>query len=108
MAKEKFQPTQEEIEISRIKLPRPPELLCVVEEMVGGDRMRAKCDDGRTRICRIPGKLRKRVWIRTGDLILAEPWKVQSNERANVTFRYTPTQAGWLRRKGYTKNISVE
>ena len=107
MAKEQ-QPTQEEIEISRIKVPRPPELLCVVEQMVGGDRVRAKCDDGNERICRIPGKLRKRVWIRAGDLILVEPWIVQSNERGNITFRYTSTQANWLKRKGFVRTISIE
>ena len=107
MAKE-IEKTQEEIEISRIKVPRQPEVLCVVEQMVGGDRVRANCDDGNKRICRIPGKLRKRVWIKNGDLILVEPWKVQSHIRGDIAFRYTPTQANWLRRKGYVKTISVE
>ncbi len=102
------EPTQEEIEISRIKIPRGPEVLCIVEQMVGGDRMKAKCDDGNERICRIPGKMRKRVWIRSGDLILVEPWKVQSNIRGDVAFRYTSTQAGWLKRKGFVKTISIE
>lgn len=107
MAKE-IQQTQEDLEISRIKIPRSPEVLCVVEQMVGGDRIKAKCDDGNERICRIPGRLRKRVWIRTGDLILVEPWSVQSNKRGDVVFRYTSTQAGWLKRKGFVKTISIE
>src|SRR3989338_1211594 len=101
MAKEKDQPSPEEIEISRIKIPRQPEVLCVVEQMVGGDRIKAKCDDGNVRICRIPGKLRKRVWINPGDLILVDPWIVQSNIRGNVVFRYTSTQANWLRKKNF-------
>ena len=108
MGKDKNQPTQEEIEISRIRVPRQPEVLCVVESMVGGDRMRAKCDDGNDRICRIPGKMRKRVWIRTGDLILVKPWVVQSNERADIVFKYTSTQANWLKRKGYVKGMIIE
>lgn len=108
MGKDKNQPTQEEIEISRIRVPRQNEVLAVVESMVGGDRLRAKCDDGNERICRIPGKMRKRIWIRAGDLILVEPWVVQSNERGDVAFKYTSTQANWLRRKGYVKGMIIE
>jgi translation initiation factor 1A len=108
MGKDKNQPTQEEIEISRIRVPRSPEVLGVVEAMVGGDRLRAKCDDGNDRICRIPGKMRKRIWIRTGDLILLKPWVVQGNEKADVIFKYTSTQANWLRRKGYVKGMVIE
>ena len=96
------------MEISRIRLPRGGQVLGVVETMLGADRVRARCADGKVRICRITGKLRKRVWIRTGDLILVEPWKVQSDERADIKFRYTGTQANWLKRKGYVEAISFE
>lgn len=102
MAKD-VEPTQEEIEISRTRIPRNNEILGTVEIMLGGDKMRVKCNDGNTRICRIPGKLRKRVWIRVGDLVLVEPWSTQSNERADIIFRYTSTQANWLRRKNFIK-----
>ena len=104
----KKEPTKEEIEISRIRLPREGECLGVVEAMVGGDRMMVICDDGNRRICRIPGKLRKRVWIKPGNLILIKPWKVQSDKRGDVIFRYTLTQVNWLKRKGYVKNIQIE
>ena len=107
MGKDKFQPTQEELEISRIRIPRLPEVLGSVEMLVGGDKMKVKCDDGNERLCRIPGKLRKRVWIRAGDLVLVKPWTVQSNERGDIAFRYTHTQAGWLKRKGFVKTIEI-
>ncbi len=97
------EPTQEEIEISRTRLPRGSEVLGMVEMMLGGDKLRVKCNDGNTRISRIPGKLRKKVWIRVGDVVLVEPWTTQSNERADVVFRYTPTQANWLRRRSFIK-----
>ena len=108
MPKKKFQPTEEQIEISRIRTPSNGEVLGSVELMLGGDKLRVRCDDGNTRICRIPGRLRKRVWIRTGDLVLVQPWIVQTNERGDVVFRYTSTQANWLRRKGYVKTFSIE
>lgn len=102
------QPTLEEIELSKIRIPRKTEVLGIIEQMLGGDKLRVKCDDSNNRICRIPGKLRKRVWMKPGDLVLVEPWSIQSNERADVVFRYTSTQANWLRRKGYVKTIFVE
>ena len=106
MGKKKFEPTPEEIELSRIRTPKQGEVLGVVEMMLGADKVRAKCDDGFTRIGRIPGRLRKRVWIKSGDLILIEPWKIQTNERGDIIFRYTSTQANWLRRKGFVKTLS--
>ena len=107
MAKEQ-QPTKEELELSRIRIPRPPEVLGVVEQMLGGDKLKVKCDDGNERICRIPGKFRKRIWINAGDLVLVEPWKVQSDKRGDIIFRYTSTQANWIKRKGFVKTISFE
>ncbi len=95
----------EEMEISRIRTPRKGEVLCLIDTMLGGDRMRARCTDGNERICRIPGRLRKRVWMRPGDVILVKPWEVQGTERGDVAFRYTGTQANWLKRKGLLKEI---
>jgi translation initiation factor 1A len=96
----------EEEEISRIRIPKQGEVLATVELMLGSDKMRVRCDDGKERIARIPGKLRKRVWIKVGDLILLQPWKVMTDRRGDVVWRYTKTQANWLQRKGYLKNIS--
>ncbi|MEM5870280.1 MAG: translation initiation factor eIF-1A [Candidatus Aenigmatarchaeota archaeon] len=102
MAK-KDEQTQEELEIARIRIPKEGEVLGRVEMMLGGDKLRVVCEDGNVRICRIPGKLRKKIWILVGDLVLVQPWKVQSNERGDIIFKYTPTQEGWLKRKGFIK-----
>ena len=100
--------TQEQIEIARIKMPRGKEVLCVIDVMLGNDRVRARCSDGNERICRIRGKLRKRVWMRPGDMILVEPWPVQSDQRGDVIYRYTTTQTNWLKRKGKVEGISLD
>jgi translation initiation factor 1A (aeIF-1A) len=55
------------------------------------------CADGKTRTGRIPGKIRKRMWMREGDLVIVKPWSFQ-DERADVNFRYTKTQATYLSR----------
>ena len=99
---------QIEEEIARIRIPRKGEVLAIATSMLGAGKIMVECDDGFTRIGRIPGKIRKRVWIRQGDLILVEPWTVQTNERADIIWKYTRTQANWLKRKGYLKKISLE
>lgn len=97
---------QEQAEIARIKIPKQGEILGLAIQMLGAGRIRVESEDGLTRICRIPGKLRKRVWIKLGDLVMIEPWKVQSDERADIVWRYTRTQANWLKRKGYIKKLN--
>jgi translation initiation factor 1A len=51
-------------------------------------------------MCRIPGKIRKRLWIRENDVVIVRPWAVQGEEKGDVVYRYTRTQVEWLRRKG--------
>ncbi|KHJ79044.1 putative translation initiation factor eIF-1A [Oesophagostomum dentatum] len=41
-----------------------------VSKMLGNGRVLAFCFDGKQRVCHIRGKLRKKVWINTGDIIL--------------------------------------
>lgn len=98
----------EEEEISRIRKPKEGEVLAIVTQMLGSDKLQVECDDDKKRIARIPGKLRKRVWIRVGDLVLLEPWKVMSDTRADVIWKYTKTQAHWMQRNNFLKKIRVE
>ncbi len=50
-------------------------------------------------MARIPGKMRRRQWVREGDLIIIWPWDFQDS-KADVKHRYTKTQAMYLSRKG--------
>jgi translation initiation factor 1A len=95
-------------EIIRVRTPQKGEILGLVMSMLGGGRLEAKCEDGNKRICRIPGKIKKKIWVRTGDLILIKPWIVQSNERGDVIWMYSKAQAIWLRNKGFVKSLSSE
>ena len=97
--------TNEE-EVVRVRMPEKGETIGIVIAMLGGGRLEAKCEDGFTRICRIPGKMKRKIWIRPGDIILIEPWSVQSEERGDVIWLYSKAQTFWLKRKGFVKNIS--
>jgi len=84
----------------RLRVPRKGEIFGVVEQMSGFDRLRVRCKDGHVRMCRIPGKIRKRLWVRVNDVVIVRPWTVQSDEKADIIYRYTRTQLYWLEKKG--------
>jgi translation initiation factor 1A len=94
-----------EAEISRIKLPRGKEVFGVVQQRLGGSRMNVRCLDGKSRICRIPGKLKRRLWVREGDIVVVEPWEYGGDAKGDVVYKYTKAQLEFLRRKGYLKQI---
>lgn len=89
-----------EQELSEMILPSPNDVLGVVVKMLGFDRFLVKCQDGRERICRIRGKMKRRVWIRVGDVVLVSPWDFQYDTRGDIFWRYTRSQAELLRKKG--------
>ncbi|MHA1716798.1 MAG: translation initiation factor eIF-1A, partial [Promethearchaeota archaeon] len=72
----------------------------IVVQILGNDRMRVRCADGKERLGRIRGKIKKRMWIRLGDLVLVSPWDFQ-DDRCDIVHRYRQTEAAWLERKGY-------
>jgi len=89
--------------ISEMVFPHEGEVLGVVTKLLGFDRIMVKCQDGAERLCRIRGKMKRRVWIREGDIVIVAPWEFQTDIRGDVTWRYTHAQAENLRRKGLLK-----
>ena len=92
-------------EISRVKLPRGNQSLGVVDARLGASRMRVRCLDEKTRICRIPGRLKRKLWVREGDLVLVQPWEFEGDVKGDVVFKYRPSQIDWLKKKGYIKKL---
>ena len=88
-------------ELSEMVLPSPNDILGIATKLLGFDRIMVKCQDGKERLCRIRGKMKRRVWIRVGDVVLVSPWDFQGDVRGDLIWRYTRGQAEMLRRKGY-------
>ena len=85
-------------EIGKIRIPRGDEVLGIVESMLGANKLRVRCQDNVIRTCRIPGKMRKRIWMREGDVVLVKPWDYDK-EKGDVIWSYRHTQVAWLRKR---------
>ncbi len=98
---------QQEIEIRRTMIPRGNQVFGVVETRLGASRMRVRCLDGKIRICRIPGRLRRTLWVRENDLVVVEPWEHGGDDKGDIMFKYTPTQVNFLRKRGLLKELET-
>ena len=103
--REQEQRQQLEQEISRTKTPRGREVFGILERRLGGGRTRVRCLDGKTRICRIPGRLKRRLWVREGDLVIAEPWEFEGDEKGDILYKYSKAQVDYLKQRGYLDKL---
>lgn len=97
----------EEQKITRAPLPRGEEVLGIVEQRLGGNKMFVACLDGKTRNCRVPGRLKRALWLRPGDVVIVQPWEYDK-DKADIVLKYKPNQVAWLRREGHLKDESSE
>ncbi|MFQ5970649.1 MAG: translation initiation factor aIF-1A [Nitrososphaerales archaeon] len=84
-----------EAELKELVLPKEGELLGRVIKMAGGDHVIVKCTDGKLRMCRIRGKMKRKMWIRDNDVVLVTPWDFQDG-KADVVWRYIRAHVDWL------------
>ena len=94
--------------ITRVRLPRDKEVFGIIEERHGGNKMKVSCLDGKERNCRVPGRLKRALWLRPGDVVIIEPWELDADTRGDVIFKYRPNQVEWLRRKGFLEKKQDE
>lgn len=93
----------------RVRIPHLKEgqIFGVADQLLGASRIKVMCADGKSRLGRIPGKLKKRMWIREGDLVVVKPWEFQ-DEKCDILHRYTKTEASYLSRRGVVpKSIDI-
>ena len=107
MDKKRNSGNQPEEVVTRVRLPRGEEVIGIIEQRLGGNKMLVNCLDGKTRNCRVPGRLKRELWLRPGDIVIIEPWELDK-EKGDVIFKYRPNQVEWLKAKGYLKKDTLE
>ncbi len=89
----------------RIRLPKENQVIGIVETRLGFGKSRVICTDGKTRICRVPGRLKRKLWVRPNDYVLVEPWEISGDEKGDILYSYTKNQVAWLKKKDYLKTL---
>jgi translation initiation factor 1A len=87
-------------DVGRLPLPRRErgEIFGVASQLLGAARIKVMCEDSVSRMGRITGKMKKKMWIREGDLLIIRPWGFQEG-KADILFRYSRTQSTFLARR---------
>jgi len=96
-----------EEKIIRVKLPKKEEIIGIIEQRLGGNKMFVNCLDGKKRNCRVPGRLKRKLWLRPGDVVIIKLWELDKN-KGDVIFKYRTNQVEWLKEKGYLKSEILE
>ena len=80
-------PIESNLDNVNVEIDEDTEVYGIVTEMLGASRVLVRCYDGEERTCRIPGRMKKKVWIREDDLVIVEPWDFQ-DEKGDIVHRY--------------------
>merc|ERR1712135_169265 len=70
-----------------------------VTKMLGNGRLEAMCFDGTKRLCHIRGKMRKKVWVSQGDIVLVSLRDFQ-DEKGDIILKYNADEARNLKAYG--------
>ena len=88
-------------EVPQLVLPQSGQVVGVVIKSLGATKFDVFCSDKKVRRCAIPGRLKRRFWIKENDLVLVTPWPVQGDEKGDVVWRYSIMDRDLLKKKGF-------
>ena len=92
-------------EVFRVPLPKGNQVLGIVETRLGFGKSRIICTDGKIRICKVPGHLKRALWVRPDNIVLVEPWEAEGDKKGNIVYRYNDNQVIWLKKRGFLKSM---
>lgn len=91
----------------RARMPRQGEVIGVIVQRYGGNRMEVRATDSKTRNCRVPGKYRRQLWLRPKDIILIKPWSFDDS-KGDIIYKYRPNEITQLKKKNLLNNLESD
>ena len=92
---------------TRLRVPRKGEILGMIQQRYGGNRMEVQCTDGKIRNCRVPGRFKRSMWLRPRDIVLVQPWP-DDDSKGDIVFQYHSSAVHQLRKKGALSSLKIE
>jgi translation initiation factor 1A len=90
----------------RVRMPRKGELVGIVLQRFGGNRMEVQSSDGKKRNCRVPGRYKRALWLRPNDVVLIVPW-LDDDSKGDIIYKYNSSGIIHLRKKGLLDSIKA-
>ncbi|MDO8460758.1 MAG: translation initiation factor eIF-1A [Nanoarchaeota archaeon] len=97
----------EEIIPTRVRLPQRGQLIGIVIQRLGGNRMSVKATDNKIRNCRVPGRFSRKFWIRPRDAVIIQPWEFD-DDKADIVHHFRKPEMTQLRKRGFLDKIKEE
>lgn len=72
---------------------------CQVVKLLGNCRIEGNCFDGKTRLCHIRGAMRKKIWIKPGDLVIISLREFE-DDKADIIYLYQAKEVKRLAKMG--------
>ena len=95
----------EEPQFTRLKRAKAGQHIGLVIQRLGGNRMEVSCNDDKIRNARVPGRYRRKFWLRPGDGVIVEPWPDDDN-KADIVFQYRKGEVSKLRKEGMLDGVN--
>jgi translation initiation factor 1A len=89
---------------TKVRYPKNNEFIGIVEKRLGCSRMTIRKMDGTTCMATIPGRMRKFLWIREGNIVLLKPWEIEK-EKSDLIYKFSRNEIKKLEREGILKNL---
>ncbi len=105
--RKKYSTVSDEPRIIRAPLPKEKEVIGIIEQRHGGNKMKVNCLDGKERVGRVPGRLKRYLWLRPNDVVIIEPWELD-NTKGDILLKYKPNQINWLKANGHLETEDNE
>ena len=87
------------VEDREVRFKDESEEYAQITKILGDGRFQCKCTDGIDRIAHVRGKMRKRIWLGNGDIILVSIREFE-NEKCDVVEKYKEKEVAKLKKEG--------
>lgn len=91
--------TGDDVTNTPVMLREDDQEYAIITKLLGDRRVTAECFDGKIRCCLIRGKMRKRVWIKEGDVVLIA-LREFSDDKGDVIHKYSQDHVKQLEKLG--------
>lgn len=80
-----------------------------IVKVSGGGRFRVFCFDGKERMGTVCGQMRKRVWVKSDDIVLICKWTGIQDEKCTIVHKYDSDEAHKLQSMGeFPEGVQIQ